>query len=107
MSEKLNVTPEASKIIGHLRKAHGTIVFYQDRGCATGSSLICYQPKDFLLGHNDVLLGKVEDCDFYLSKGKFSDWKDASLTLDIVKGQSSGFSLEVPMGVRFITKASF
>ncbi len=36
---------------------------------------------------------------------QFEYWKHAHLTIDVVPGRGSGFSLEVPEGVRFLTRS--
>jgi hypothetical protein len=35
---------------------------------------------------------------------QFEYWKHTQLTIDVVPGRGSGFSLEAPEGVRFLTR---
>jgi hypothetical protein len=36
---------------------------------------------------------------------QFEYWKHTHLTIDVVPGRGSGFSLEVPRGVRFLVRS--
>jgi uncharacterized protein (DUF779 family) len=36
---------------------------------------------------------------------QFEYWKHTHLTIDVVPGRGSGFSLEAPRGVRFLTRS--
>jgi uncharacterized protein (DUF779 family) len=40
-----------------------------------------------------------------MSQGQFDYWKHTHLTIDVVPGRGSGFSLEAPEGVRFLTRS--
>ena len=40
-----------------------------------------------------------------MSKDQFEYWKHTQLTVDITTGRGSSFSLEIPMGVRFLIKS--
>ena len=37
-----------------------------------------------------------------MSRDQFEYWKHTQLTIDITPGRGSSFSLEIPMGLRFI-----
>ena len=37
-----------------------------------------------------------------MSKDQFEYWKHTQLTIDVTPGRGSSFSLEIPMGLRFI-----
>ena len=50
-------------------------------------------------------LGEVAGCDFYMAKDQFEFWQHTELTIDVVKGRGASFSLEIPLGVRFVTKS--
>lgn len=52
-----------------------------------------------------MLLGMVEDCPFYMSKDQWTYWKHTQLILDVTPGRGSSFSLEIPLGVRFLTRS--
>ena len=40
-----------------------------------------------------------------MNKDQFKYWKHAHLTVDITTGRGSGFSLEIPLGLRFIIRS--
>lgn len=51
---------------------------------------------------NDILLGEVQGCKFYMSTFQYEYWKHTHLTLDVTEGRGSSFSAEIPLGVRFV-----
>jgi uncharacterized protein len=99
------VTDEAKKVIAELRQKHGELMFHQSGGCCDGSSPMCYQKGDFLVGAADVWLGEIDGCDFYMGRDQFEFWKHTELTIDISPGRGASFSLEIPLGLRFVTKS--
>ncbi len=99
------VTDEAKTIIAELRAKHGALMFHQSGGCCDGSSPMCYEAGEFLVGSSDVWLGVIDDCDFYMAKDQFEFWKHTELTIDITPGRGASFSLEIPLGLRFVTKS--
>ena len=42
---------------------------------------------------------------FYMSGPQFAYWKHTHLTVDVVPGRGSGFSVEAPRGVRFLIRS--
>lgn len=102
---RVKVTAEAAKVIDMLREKDGELMFHQSGGCCDGSSPMCYPAGEFLVGNADVWLGEVHGCDFYMAKDQFEYWKHTELTIDVVKGRGASFSLEIPLGVRFVTKS--
>ncbi|MGI9034486.1 MAG: DUF779 domain-containing protein [Pyrinomonadaceae bacterium] len=102
---RVKVTGEAKKVIGELRAKHGALMFHQSGGCCDGSSPMCYEAGEFLVGSSDVWLGQIDGCDFYMAKDQFEFWKHTELTIDVVEGRGASFSLEIPLGVRFVTKS--
>lgn len=103
--EKVLITEEASKVISQLRKEHGPLIFHQSGGCCDGSSPMCLPKGDFMIDDNDVFLGILEGVPFYMSKFQYEYWKHTQLTIDVVKGRGSSFSLEIPLGLRFVVKS--
>lgn len=84
---------------------HGPLMFHQSGGCCDGSAPMCYQRGEFKLGARDVRLGEVGGADFYMGGDQHELWKHTDLTLDVVKGRGSGFSLEAPEGLRFLIRS--
>ena len=80
-------------------------MFHQSGGCCDGSSPMCYQKGEFMVGSGDIWLGTIDGCDFYMAKDQFEYWKHTELTIDVVPGRGASFSIEIPLGVRFVTKS--
>ena len=104
-TERVAVTPAAREVIEKLREAHGPLMFHQSGGCCDGSSPMCYAEGELLLDHSDIWLGQIAECDFYISRDQFEYWKHTRLTVDVVPGRGSSFSLEIPLGVRFLIRS--
>ena len=98
-------TEAAARLIEELRERHGPLMFHQSGGCCDGSSPMCFEAGDFRTGESDILLGEVCHCPFWMSRDQFAYWKHTRLTLDVVKGRGSSFSIEIPTGNRFITRS--
>ncbi|HCX21710.1 MAG: UDP-glucose 4-epimerase [Flammeovirgaceae bacterium] len=104
MTERIGITKAASAAIEDLKGRYGDLMFHQSGGCCDGSSPMCFENGDFKVGESDVLLDHVDGCPFYMSKDQYEYWKHTHLTLDITKGRGSSFSLEIPMGIRFLIR---
>ena len=102
---RVKITPEADAVVDQLREKNGPLMFHQSGGCCDGSSPMCYPKGEFIVGSSDVWLGKVAGCDFYMAKDQFEFWQHTELTIDVVKGRGASFSLEIPLGLRFVTKS--
>ena len=105
MVERVLVTPEASAVLAKLRALHGAVMFHQSGGCCDGSSPMCYPAGEFRVGAQDVRLGTIDDAPFYMGAAQFEYWQHTQLIIDVVPGRGSGFSLEAPEGVRFLTRS--
>jgi uncharacterized protein len=99
--KRVEITEEAKKVIDQLRERHGPLMFHQSGGCCDGSQPMCFEEGEFKVGDSDVLLGEVYGCNFYMNRDQFEYWKHTQLTLDVVPGRGSSFSLEIPLGIRF------
>lgn len=102
---RVRITPAAAEMVRKLRATHGDLLFHQSGGCCDGSAPMCYPKGEFRVGHQDVYLGTVEDCPVYIGAAQFEHWEHTQLIIDIVPGRGSGFSLEAPEGVRFLTRS--
>jgi uncharacterized protein (DUF779 family) len=105
MTKRVSVTPAAEKVIDDLRGRFGELMFHQSGGCCDGSSPMCFEKGEFKIGSSDVKIGEVYDCEFFMSIDQFEYWKHTHLTLDVTPGRGSSFSLEIPMGIRFIIRS--
>lgn len=102
---RITVSPEAIALIGKLRSIHGPLMFHQSGGCCDGSQPMCFCNGEFRVGMNDVCLGIIEDCPFYMSADQYEYWKHTQLHLCVTPGRGSSFSLEIPMGLRFFIES--
>ncbi|GAA4271611.1 DUF779 domain-containing protein [Aquimarina gracilis] len=105
MIARVKITEAAKAIIDTLREQHGELMFHQSGGCCDGSSPMCFEKGELMINETDVWLGNIHGCDFYMSNDQFEYWKHTQLTIDVVKGRGASFSLEIPLGLRFVTKS--
>jgi uncharacterized protein (DUF779 family) len=102
---RVSATPAALELIGRLAARHGPLMFHQSGGCCDGSSPMCYPRGELLIGAQDVLLGEIGGQPFYMSAAQFEYWRHTHLIIDVVPGRGGMFSLEGPLGVRFLTRS--
>lgn len=107
---RVDTTEEANELLKKLTGKFGPLMFHQSGGCCDGSAPMCYPVGMFKVGGSDVLLQKLdidglEPIEFYMSASQFEYWKFTHLTVDVVTGRGSGFSVEAPEGVRFIIRS--
>ena len=101
------------ELVSELVAQHGPVMFHQSGGCCDGSAPMCYPLGEFLTGDADVLLGSIdagepgaaEEVEVWMSAAQFEYWRHTHLTIDVVPGRGSGFSLEAPEGVRFLIRS--
>ena len=99
---QVDITDRAREVIDTLREQHGPLMFHQSGGCCDGSSPMCFPEGELMVDDNDVLLGEVHGCKFYMSKFQYEYWKHTHLTLDVTEGRGASFSAEIPLGLRFV-----
>lgn len=108
---RVTLTGEAADLLRRLTGIHGPLMFHQSGGCCDGSSPMCYPVGEFVTGDADVHLGDLEvdgveaPVPFWMSVSQYAYWKHTHLTVDVVKGRGSGFSVEAPEGVRFLIRS--
>ncbi len=105
MVNRVEIMPEAARLVERLRAQHGPLLFHQSGGCCDGSAPMCYPAGDFRVGPQDVFLGRIAECNFYIGAAQFEYWKHTQLIIDVVPGRGAGFSLEAPEGLRFLTRS--
>lgn len=99
-------TDAADAVIADLTASHGPLMFHQSGGCCDGSAPMCYPRGEFRVGGQDVLLGHVAgDVPVWIGAAQFEYWRHTQVTIDVVPGRGAGFSLEGPLGVRFIIRS--
>lgn len=102
MSKRILVTEQAEAVIRQLQQEYGELFFHQSGGCCEGSYPHCFEKGGFLIGSNDVCLGEIADCKFYMAGDQFEYWKHTQLTLDVMPGRAASYSLESTLDVGFI-----
>jgi len=105
MTERIEADEQAILWIDRLREQHGPLMFHQSGGCCDGSSPMCFSDGELMINETDVWLGEVHGCAFYMSKDQFEYWQHTHLTLSVVKGRGSSFSIEIPHGIRFVIQS--
>jgi uncharacterized protein (DUF779 family) len=105
MVNRVEITADAADVVARLKQQHGALMFHQSGGCCDGSAPMCYPAGEFRVGPQDVLLGEIADCPFYIGAAQFDYWRHTQLIIDVVPGRGSGFSVEAPEGVRFLTRS--
>ncbi|CAN7546154.1 DUF779 domain-containing protein [Terrabacter sp. LjRoot27] len=108
---RVDLTGEAADLLRRLTGIHGPLMFHQSGGCCDGSSPMCFPAGDFITSEADVHLadlavdGVEAPIGFWMSVSQYEYWKHTHLTVDVVKGRGSGFSVEAPEGVRFLIRS--
>ncbi len=97
-------TQKTNDLIDKLREKHRTeLMFHQSGGCCDGSAPMCFEVGDFMIGSRDIKLGEIHGCEFFMSPEQFEYMQNTHITIDVTEGRGSSFSIEIPLGVRFIT----
>lgn len=111
---RVEFLPVTVSLLRTLWDTHGPLMIHQSGGCCDGSSPMCFPAGDFMTSDQDVLLGRLDIApagaepqviDFWMSAEQFQYWSHTFLSIDVVKGRGSGFSVEAPEGVRFIIRS--
>ena len=111
---RVEFLPVTVHLLRRLWEQYGPLMIHQSGGCCDGSSPMCFPKGDFLTSDQDVLLGRLDIArtgseaqviDFWMSAEQFVYWSHTFLTVDVVKGRGSGFSVEAPEGVRFMIRS--
>ncbi len=121
---RVALTDSAVELLDKLWQIHGPLMFHQSGGCCDGSSPMCYPAGEFITAEADVLLGVLDIStgdggssagpdgtsgprliDFWMSREQFEYWRHTHLTVDVVPGRGSGFSVEAPEGKRFLIRS--
>jgi len=66
---------------------------------------MCFAEGDFMVGSRDLQIGTIEGCPFYIAADTFTYYKNSAITIDVTKGRGASFSLEIPLGVRFLMRS--
>ena len=109
---RVALTAESADLLRKLWELHDPLMFHQSGGCCDGSSPMCFAAGEFWTSDNDILLGVLDigagapqPIEFWMSREQFEYWSHTFLTVDVVEGRGSGFSLEGPEGLRFLIRS--
>ena len=107
---RVDVTSEAAQLLRRLTVPYGPLMFHQSGGCCDGSSPMCFPDGQFITSDADIHLadldvGLDQPIGFWMSVSQYEYWKHTHLTVDVVPGRGSGFSVEAPEGVRFLIRS--
>jgi len=107
---RIALTPKAVALLSELTQLHGPLMFHQSGGCCDGSAPMCYPLGEFRVGGADVRLAELDaglpqPIPFWMSQSQFEYWSHTHLTVDVVPGRGSGFSVESPTGQRFLIRS--
>lgn len=105
MVERVTATEATLALIAKLQGQHGPLVFHQSGGCCDGSAPMCFPRGDFRISDKDVRMGEIGGQPFYMSHDQFVYWQHTQLIIDVVPGRGASFSIEIPEGVRFLTRS--
>lgn len=102
MVKRLTATEKAIELIKQIKETHGDLMFYQAGGCCEGTQPQCFEKGGYYLRMNDVCIGEIEGCEFWVDRDLFEYWKYSHFNLDVLDGFGvGGFSLETPLGKTF------
>ncbi len=109
-ASQVAVTPAAALLLRELTQQHGPLMFHQSGGCCDGSAPMCYPAGELLTSAGDVLVGELAvdglaPVPVWMARDQYAYWSHTHLTIDVVPGRGSGFSLESPTGLRFLTRS--
>ncbi len=66
MVPRVLLTEKAAELIARSKAQHGPLMFHQSGGCCDGSTPMCFAAGEFRVGAQDVLLGEIAGCNFYI-----------------------------------------
>ena len=106
--KRLDVTPKAAQVIEKLKELHGELVFNQSGGCCDGTAPMCYEKGDFYVPSQNVKMGEICGCGFFIDKDQFEYFKHSQIIIDVKEEKAAfgnSFSLEIDLVYQFITKS--
>ena len=103
---KVIATPAALGLRKELQiKYKDELLFHQSVGCCDGSSPMCFQKSDYIVGDRDVKLGEIGGVPFFINEDQYERWKHTDPIIDAVEGIGGMFSFDNRNGKRFLTKS--
>ena len=109
MSKTMTVTatPAGLNLIEEIKGRFGSeLLFHQSGGCCDGSSPMCFEQSDYIIGDRDVKIGDIGGVPFYMNADQYELWKHTNLVIDAIDGIGGMFSLDNGSGRRFLTRSN-
>jgi uncharacterized protein (DUF779 family) len=101
-TQRVTATDAALAAIERLKARHGPLMFMQSGGCCDGSSPICLREGELVLGAEDILLGEIAGCPFFVDREQYERWHEPFFSIDVAAGGGDSFSLEGAEGIHFV-----
>ena len=99
---RITITDKAKEILNKIKSENEELIFHQSGGCCDGTAPMLFEKEDMYLDDSDIYIGQLEGVNYYMSQDSYDYWKYTHITVDVTEGRGSSFSLEIPLGVRFI-----
>ena len=97
----ISISPEASARLAPLKSRPGGVAFKIDNGCCGGTTLLLIHAG--FLGSGDVLVGEIDQVGVYVERSLARSYESDGYHIDVrVGARESGFSIEVPLGFKFL-----
>ena len=106
MSDTVIATGAAHDLIARLKTRYGSLMFVQSGGCCDGSSPVCLREGELLLGPNDLRIGEIAGCPFYIDREQYERWRRPQFLIDVAPGEGDTFSIEGPEGMHFVARTT-
>lgn len=98
-------TEAALRALEGLRATRGPVAIFQSGGCCDGSTPMCFRQGQLMVSPNDVLLGQLDGCPFYIDRRQFEIVRHSQLVLDVAPGDPEGFSLPAGENAHFVVRS--
>jgi uncharacterized protein (DUF779 family) len=97
----ISISPEASSRLVPFRERSGGVAFKIDNGCCGGTTLLLIDAG--FLGSGDIRVGEVDGVGVYAERSLVRCYESDSYHIDVrIGARDSGFSIEVPLGFKFL-----
>ena len=105
----VEISEQARSLLGSLKqkyqsKGRNNMVFYHCDSPSELSSPLFLLSSEARIADNDLYLGCVDGCDFFIKSASYAYWANSGLIIDVVTNNKPGFSLETEHGYRFIMR---
>lgn len=90
MIKRLEATEKTITLVRKLKELHGELMFYQAGGCCEGTQPQCFEKGGFFQRMNDIMIGKIENSEFWIDRDLFEYWKFSHFTLNVLDGFGAG-----------------